>query len=433
MLFARKISLGFAALSTVSLLLSVAGVSGPAATAPSALALALFLAFGIGAVSSLKGYQYTAWIIAAVVAGMFFPDDVLHWGDFDMRNKWLILIIVQLVMFGMGTQMSLNDFKGVAQTPKGVAIGMLCQFSIMPTMGWLLTQVFDFPMEIAAGIILMGACSSGLASNVMAYIAKANLALSITVTAVATLAAPLMTPLLMQFYASTLVEVKFLAMMISIVKIVLAPIGAALLADYLTHAPTLKVRQVRLAALGCAAWLAFIAFGGWAWISAHLAPSTLSSVSIIGFFAAAVVFGTIYHAVRAALPRIQNLMPYLSMFGIVYFTTVTTAAGQEYLLQVGLSLLVAAIIHNSAGYFFGYWFSRGLGLDRRSARTMALEVGLQNGGMASGIAGEMGKLGTLGLAAAVFSPWMNISGSILANIWGRNPVEGADEGDGKGQ
>jgi BASS family bile acid:Na+ symporter len=110
------------------------------------------------------------------------------------------------------------------------------------------------------------------------------------------------------------------------------------------------------------------------------------------------------------------------MFGIVYFTTVTTAAGRDHLLQVGALLLIASILHNSAGYLLGYWFSRALGLDRNSARTMALEVGLQNGGMASGIAGEMGKLGTLGLASAVFSPWMNISGSILANIWGRNPV-----------
>ena len=105
-------------------------------------------------------------------------------------------------------------------------------------------------------------------------------------------------------------------------------------------------------------------------------------------------------------------MPYLSMFGIVYFTTVTTAAGQQNLLLIGLPLFVTAIIHNAAGYTFGYWLSRALGLDVQSARAMALEVGLQNGGMASG---------TLGLASAVFSPWMNISGSILANYWKNHP------------
>lgn len=419
----RRIGLACAALSAVILLVSMLGVVDSAYVAPSALALAIFAAFGLGAVPALKGYQYTAWIIAALVAGMLYPQNVLHWGDFDLRNKWLILIVIQLVMFGMGTQMKLGDFKGVIKTPRGVTVGLLCQFSIMPTMGWLLTQVFDFPLEIAAGIILIGSCSSGLASNVMAYIAKANLALSITVTAVATIVAPLMTPILMQFYASTLVEVKFFAMMMSIVKIVLAPIGAALLADYLSRAAATEVQLVRSIAAGCAVWLAFIAFGGWGWLSATVPGNVLISLGIFGFFAAAVVFGTVYQIAREALPSLQKIMPYFSMFGIVYFTLVTTAAGRDNLMQMGFLLLLAAILHNTAGYFFGYWFSRALGLDRISARTMALEVGLQNGGMASGIAGEMGKLGTLGLASAVFSPWMNISGSILANFWGRNPVE----------
>ena len=111
------------------------------------------------------------------------------------------------------------------------------------------------------------------------------------------------------------------------------------------------------------------------------------------------------------------------MFGIVYFTTVTTAAGREHLLHVGLLLFLAAVIHNTTGYFLGYWLSRLLGLSAYSARAVAFEVGLQNGGMASGLAGAMGKLGTLGLASAVFSPWMNISGSILANIWKQRPVD----------
>jgi BASS family bile acid:Na+ symporter len=115
-------------------------------------------------------------------------------------------------------------------------------------------------------------------------------------------------------------------------------------------------------------------------------------------------------------------MPYLSMFGIIYFTAVTTAAGHDNLLRVGFLLFLVAVLHNAAGYFFGYWLGRLFGLDKNSARTVAFEVGLQNGGMASGLAGSMGKLGTVGLPAAVFSPWMNISGSILANYWRRQPV-----------
>jgi BASS family bile acid:Na+ symporter len=106
---------------------------------------------------------------------------------------------------------------------------------------------------------------------------------------------------------------------------------------------------------------------------------------------------------------------------------VTTAAGRNNLLHVGLLLFLASVIHNAAGYFFGYWLSRACRIDKNSARTIAFEVGLQNGGMASGLAGSMGKLGTVGLAAAVFSPWMNISGSILANYWRRKPVEAAEK------
>jgi BASS family bile acid:Na+ symporter len=115
------------------------------------------------------------------------------------------------------------------------------------------------------------------------------------------------------------------------------------------------------------------------------------------------------------------------MFGIIYFTTVTTAAGRDNLLKVGLLLFLASVIHNAAGYFFGYWLSRLFGMDKNSSRTIAFEVGLQNGGMASGLAGSMGKLGTVGLAAAVFSPWMNISGSILANYWRKRTVEETKE------
>jgi BASS family bile acid:Na+ symporter len=137
-----------------------------------------------------------------------------------------------------------------------------------------------------------------------------------------------------------------------------------------------------------------------------------------------VIAGVVYHRVTLPFQRLEALMPLLSMAGIVYFTTVTTAAGRDNLLRVGALLFCAAALHNAAGYGFGYWLSRASGLDKNSARSVAFEVGLQNGGMASGLAGAMGKLGTVGLAAAVFSPWMNISGSVLANYWRRRPPNG---------
>ena len=131
-----------------------------------------------------------------------------------------------------------------------------------------------------------------------------------------------------------------------------------------------------------------------------------------------IIAALIYNEIRRdRLRRLHRLMPILSMAGIIYFTLVTTAAGRDHLLQIGLLLFVAAALHNTAGYVLGYGAGRLFGLDRDSCRTIAIEVGLQNGGMASGLAGRMGKLATVGLAAAIFSPWMNISGSILANYW----------------
>lgn len=109
------------------------------------------------------------------------------------------------------------------------------------------------------------------------------------------------------------------------------------------------------------------------------------------------------------------MMPYFSMGGIIYFTMITSAASRNNLLQIGILLLFVAIIHNLMGYLLGYRLSRWFGLNIADSRTIAFEVGMQNGGMASGLAGVFGKLSTLGLAAAVFSPWMNISGSLLAN------------------
>lgn len=391
---------------------------------PAAVVAAVSFALGMKAIQPLRSYQYTAWIIVAVVAGMLYPAAFSHWGSVDLRNKWLILFVVQLVMFGMGIQMSLRDFSGLASTGKGVLIGLSCHFSVMPLMGLLLTKVFHFDPEIAAGIILIGSCSSGLASNVMVYLARANMVLSVVVTAMATLAAPFLTPLLLKLLAGTLIEIKFVNMMMEIIKIVLVPISAALLHDYLKTASPQGRRTVHILCLAAVGWLVALAAGLWQFFENQLASlEALESLGVIGFLAAALLVGVVYHWLANRYGGLDRIMPYLSMFGIIYFTAVTTAAGRDNLLKVGLLLFLASVIHNAAGYFFGYWLSRLAGLDKNSARTVAFEVGLQNGGMASGLAGSMGKLGTVGLPAAVFSPWMNISGSILANYWRRKPVE----------
>src|ERR1017187_325097 len=307
---------------------------------PAAFVLTIALAIVLRFIPKLRSYQFTAWIIAAVTAAMIYPASFLKWGDFDLRNKWLILLVVQTVMFGMGTQMSLKDFTGVAKSPRGVLVGIVCHFSVMPLVGLALTKIFHFEPEIAAGIILIGSCSSGLASNVMAYIAKSNLALSVTVTAITTMIAPLMTPLWMKLLAGTLVEVSFFKMMLEIIKIVLVPIGAALLHDYLKNA-SVKGRQIVLAtAMAGATWILFLAMGGWALIQAHFADDALTAIALGGFLLSAFVIGSVYHALATRQAWLDKFMPTMAIVGILYVTAMTTASGRDNLVKVGALLFL---------------------------------------------------------------------------------------------
>lgn len=392
-----------------------------------ALAVALVsAALGIGAIPRLRGTRFTLWILTAVAMGLLFPSSLLSLGPLELgnlrlpaislKNKSLMLVIVQLVMFGMGTKMSIQDFRGVARMPYPVCIGVMLQFLIMPLIGYLLAKLFDFPPEIAAGIILIGSCSSGLASNVMCYVAGANLALSITLTTVATLLSPLITPFWMEHLAGEFVQVDKWQMSAQIAKIVLLPIGAAMLHDHLKQ---LTGRR-RIATLIIAAILGGIGISVRFYFRQYVGepepiipPAAREWLFLVG---AAILASLSYHFLVRVLPVIDNQMHLLSMGGIVYFTAVTTAAGRDNLLVCGFALILAAIIHNLSGYALGYGCSRLAGLDKHSALTVAFEVGMQNGGMASGLAALMDKLATVGLASAVFSPWMNISGSLLANL-----------------
>ncbi|MGX1931236.1 bile acid:sodium symporter family protein [Flagellimonas sp. 2504JD4-2] len=334
-----------------------------AQTGPALVFFFLLLALAIRGHKKLKGFSFTVLVFAAVSVSMFYPAFFTNIGSFQLKS--LIVPLLQLIMFGMGTAMSIKDFAGVVKMPKGVLVGLLCQFTIMPVLGFAIATMFGFPAEIAAGVVLVGSSPSGLASNVMAYLAKANLALSVTLTAVSTVLAPLMTPLLMETFAGQFVPIDFLGMMMSIVKIVILPIIAGLLFNYFFH--------------GKAKWL-------------------------------------------------DKAMPIVSMAGIALIIAIITAAGRDSLLTIGLFLILAAIIHNIAGYFLGYWSCRALKMKEQDCRTIALEVGMQNGGLASGIALEMGKVATIGLAPAVFGPWMNISGSSLATWWrDKDPDKKTDE------
>lgn len=403
----------------------IALASGFAPTDRIALVVGLVaLACGMGVAPGLRSLIFTAWIVAAVVAAIVTPGLFQPYAPKSDEYKILLLLLIQAVMFGMGTQMGLRDFAGVARAPLPVAIGLFCQFSIMPLLGYTLAVAFRLPPEIAAGMVLIGSCSSGLASNVMAYIGRANLALSITLTAVATLMAPIVTPFWMKLLASSLlagtsVDLSFLSMMVGIVKIVLVPTGAALIHDYLKTAGSIGRQTVwALAAAG-----AIIPFTGILDVITTEGSGLAALIAISPWLLGGVTFGLLYHLIVQQAPALEKAMPAVAMAGIIYVTGMTTAEGRDHLIAVGVALVAAAALHNLLGFLLGYWMSRGLGLDAQSARTVAFEVGMQNGGMATGLAAEMGKLGTLGLPAATFIAWMNVSGSLLANFWRRRPIE----------
>jgi bile acid:Na+ symporter, BASS family len=422
----RKLCLCIACLAAVAafagLVISRATVWQPAAVTTSAA-----LAIGLGALPAGRAYQFTAWIVAAVVAALLYPAFFLHLGpidlpfghvrEVDLRDKRIVLAIMQIVMFGMGTQMRLSDLALLGRMGYGVLIGVILQFTIMPIVGYGLAVAFGFPPEIAAGIVLIGSCSSGLASNVMSYLAKANLTLSITLTAVGTLTAPLTTPLWMKLLAGEMVPVNFVAMMLDIIKLVIVPIGAALLHDYLKGASGRGRHIVYAISVFGVAWLAVLPLGLENVATTHMSENARSAFGLIGFFFGAAIVGIVFNRLVAAFPALEAKMPIASMFGIIFFTAVTTAAGHDSLLVMGWKLLIVSILHNLVGLILGYSFSRLFGLDVNAARTIAFEVGFQNGGMASGLAGKMGMLATVGLAPAVFSPWQNFAGSILANHW----------------
>jgi BASS family bile acid:Na+ symporter len=176
--------------------------------------------------SSYQNLLYTALIVVAGAVALAFPQWFLEIDGFPLKN--LIVPLLQLIMLGMGTTMSLRDFEGVIKQPRAVFIGVSCQFLIMPLMGYILANTFNFPPEIAAGVVLIGCSPSGLASNVMCFIAKANLPLSITITTLATLLAPFLMPLLMKLLAGQFVAISLWSMMTDIIQIVIIPVVAGL-------------------------------------------------------------------------------------------------------------------------------------------------------------------------------------------------------------
>ncbi len=375
------------------------------------------LAIAVRGYAAFRGFSYSLWIFTAVTVSMYYPEYFLSVGDFQLQQ--LIVPLLQIIMFGMGSQMSLKDFAGVVKMPKGVIAGVICQFTIMPIVGISVASMFSFPPEIAAGIVLVGSSPSGLASNVMSFLAKANLALSVTLTAFATLLSPLLTPFLMKTFAGQMVEVDFWNMMLGIFNMVILPIVAGLIFNIfsLTKVP-LKGKVIQLAGY----FLVIVLKNFISWQTTEISAGGFlrgMGTDVFWFMLLPIAGAYVFNYFARDNKEVLNqALAFISMLGIGIIITIITAAGRESLLEVGFLLILACFMHNMFGYGLGYSVARFiLRMNEQDSRTISLEVGMQNGGLASGLALQMGKVATVGLAPAIFGPMMNITGSSLATWW----------------
>lgn len=371
-----------------------------------------------------KNFAFTIWVFAFVSASMFYPSVFGVW--FRMDLKVLIVPLIQIIMFGMGTTLSVKDFGRVIVMPWPVFIGIFLQFTVMPLAGYTIAMLFKFDPEVAAGVILIGACSGGVASNLMTYLAGGNVALSVTMTSCSTLISPFMTPLMMKILAGKLVPIDFLAMMFSIFNMIIIPIVAGLIANSILYSREKWANRGRSLALISAACISLSVVTMFI-REDFLGPlGTIKNGIIIGFILISIVaFAKLIVSIKLKGPEnwMDKTLPIVSMSGICFIIAIITARSRDKLLTVGLALIAAAIIHNFIGYILGYWGARAVKLDESSCRTVGFEVGMQNGGMASGIAMEVLKSASAALAPAIFGPWMNISGSMLATWWRRKPAQ----------
>jgi bile acid:Na+ symporter, BASS family len=272
--------------------------------------------------------------------------------------SWLggyITILLGIVMFGMGLTITVDDFKEVLTRPRDVAVGVVGQFVIMPTLAYLLAKGFNLPPEIAVGVILVGCCPGGTSSNVMTFLSKGDVALSVTVTSVTTILAPFVTPALILLFAREWVEISPSSLFISIVQVVLIPIILGIIVQKLFK------RQAQ------------------------------ASVKVL---------------------------PLVSVIAIVAIVSAVVAGSQEKIAETGLIIFAVVVLHNTLGYLIGYLFAKLFKMDLPKKKAIAIEVGMQNSGLGVALAtAHFSPLAAV--PSAIFSVWHNISGPILATIFRR--------------
>lgn len=298
--------------------------------------------------SQFVSSTFAIWVLLFAALAFFVPSGFAWIGAY-------ITILLGIVMFGMGLTITVADFKEVLTRPKDVAIGVVGQFLIMPSLAFLLVKIFNLAPEIAIGVILVGCCPGGTSSNVMTFLSKGDVALSVTITSITTLLAPIVTPALIYLLASEYIDVAPSALFMSIVKVIIIPITLGFIVQKLFN------KQAK------------------------------ASVKV---------------------------MPLISVVAIVAIVTAVVAGNQQKIAETGLIIFAVVVLHNTLGYLIGYLFGKMFGMNLAKKKAVAIEVGMQNSGLGATLAiAHFSPLAAV--PSAIFSVWHNISGPILATIFSR--------------
>ncbi len=291
---------------------------------------------------------FALWVIVFAALALWQPE-IFVW------LKAYIPWILGIIMLGMGMTMTVDDFKGVLQSPKAVLIGVVAQFVVMPGLAYVLCKLFNLPPEIAVGVILVGCCPGGTASNVITYMAKGNVALSVACTSVSTLLAPILTPAIFYLLASQWLKIDAASMFISILQVVLLPIVVGLILR---------------------TWL------------------------------------------KRQVESYIQVMPLVSVIAIVAIVAAIIGGSKAAILQSGLLILAVVILHNGLGYLLGFTAARFFKLPYADSKAIAVEVGMQNSGLGVALAAvHFAASPITAVPSAIFSLWHNISGPALATYW----------------
>lgn len=292
---------------------------------------------------------FVVWVLAAAVVGYHAPTSFLWFQPY-------IVSCLGVIMFGMGITLTPRDFRRVMQHPKAVCVGLIAQFLFMPALGFIVGNLFGAPPALAVGLVLVGSCPGGTASNVISYLAKADVALSVTMTALSTVIGVVATPLLTKFYAGHLIEINAIAMIWTVTRIVLIPVIAGLIFRLILK----RHSEILLA-----------------------------------------------------------IMPLVSVVGIVLIVGCIVALSANSLAGVAIPTVMAVTLQHIAGASLGFWFSRAMKLNETEARTIAIEVATQDSGLGIALARKHFAEILVALPSAIYSIWQNIAGPALALYWSR--------------